>query len=205
MASPFRLQGQYADDETGLCLTRFRYFDPQVGRWWCSPDPLGLAGGGDQFGFNGAPTWAVDTLGLNPTPEQIDHAVKNIPGLTEEQARLIMTESFKRNSSAVFGGSRIRGNFRPDSDLDVGFGGLSKAQAGKVIDKANELGPLSIETTRIVPGNATNNIPVIESPEEFFLREGVRSDPGRVGERFVPSGYIAYHPDGRIVDGRITC
>ncbi|WP_434045860.1 MULTISPECIES: DUF6531 domain-containing protein [Sorangium] len=204
VASPFRLQGQYADDETGLCLTRFRYFDPQVGRW-CSPDPLGLAGGGDQFGFNAAPTWAVDTLGLNPTPEQIDHAVKNIPGLTEEQARLIMTESFKRNSSAVFGGSRIRGNFRPDSDLDVGFGGLSKAQAGKVIDKANELGPLSIETTRIVPGNATNNIPVIESPEEFFLREGVRSDPGRVGERFVPSGYIAYHPDGRIVDGRITC
>ncbi|WP_437945443.1 DUF6531 domain-containing protein [Sorangium sp. So ce296] len=204
VASPFRLLGQYADEETGLCLTRFRYFDPEVGRW-CSPDPLGLAGGGDPFGFNAAPTWAVDTLGLDPTPEQIDHAVKNIPGLTEDQARLIMNESFKRNSSAVFGGSRIRGNFRPDSDLDVGFGGLSKAQAGKVIDKANELGPLSIETTRIVPGNGTSNIPVIESPEEFFMREGVRSDPGRVGERFVPSGYIAYHPDGRIVDGRIRC
>lgn len=61
--SPFRLVGQYADDETGLCHTRYRYFDPEVGRW-CSPDPLGIAGGRNLFSFDGSPTTGIDPLGL---------------------------------------------------------------------------------------------------------------------------------------------
>ncbi|WP_437676273.1 DUF6531 domain-containing protein [Sorangium sp. So ce131] len=61
--SPFRLLGQYADEETGLCSTRFRYFDAEVGRW-CSPDPLGLDGGPSLFGFDGSPVSAVDPFGL---------------------------------------------------------------------------------------------------------------------------------------------
>jgi RHS repeat-associated protein len=61
--SPFRLLGQYADVETGLCHTRFRYFDPDRGRW-ISPDPIGVAGGANLFGFNGTPTSDVDPLGL---------------------------------------------------------------------------------------------------------------------------------------------
>jgi RHS repeat-associated protein len=64
VTSPFRLLGQYADDETGLTSTRFRFFDPEVGRW-CSPDPLGLAGGPDLNGWNGAPTAEMDPLGLS--------------------------------------------------------------------------------------------------------------------------------------------
>ncbi|AUX40055.1 uncharacterized protein SOCE26_014510 [Sorangium cellulosum] len=63
VASPFRLLGQYADEETGLCSTRFRYFDPEVGRW-CSPDPLGISGGANLFGFDGNPLNNVDPLGL---------------------------------------------------------------------------------------------------------------------------------------------
>ncbi|HZF52539.1 MAG TPA: DUF6531 domain-containing protein [Polyangiaceae bacterium] len=62
--SPFRLLGQVADEETGLCFTRFRCFDPEVGRW-LSPDPLGFAGGKDLFGFDGSPTGMVDPLGLS--------------------------------------------------------------------------------------------------------------------------------------------
>jgi RHS repeat-associated protein len=61
--SPFRLLGQYADEETGLCYTRFRYFDAEVGRW-CSPDPLGIWGGNNLFAFDGAPTIVADPLGL---------------------------------------------------------------------------------------------------------------------------------------------
>jgi RHS repeat-associated protein len=61
--SPFRLLGQYADAETGLCCTRFRYFDADVGRW-CSPDPLGLLGGRNLCQFNGSPAVEVDPLGL---------------------------------------------------------------------------------------------------------------------------------------------
>ncbi|WP_437590628.1 DUF6531 domain-containing protein [Sorangium sp. So ce1000] len=61
--SPFRLLGQYADDETGLCYTRFRFFDPEIGGW-CSPDPLGIQGGGNLFSIGGSPTNVVDPLGL---------------------------------------------------------------------------------------------------------------------------------------------
>ncbi|XXT15156.1 RHS repeat-associated core domain-containing protein [Sorangium sp. So ce429] len=62
--SPFRLLGQYADEETGLHHTRFRYWDPEVAQW-CSPDPLGIAGGPRLFAFDGNPTADVDPWGLN--------------------------------------------------------------------------------------------------------------------------------------------
>ena len=62
-SSPFRLLGQYADEETGLCYVRFRYFDAEAGRW-CSPDPLGMLGGKNLVGFGFSPQHATDPLGL---------------------------------------------------------------------------------------------------------------------------------------------
>jgi RHS repeat-associated protein len=61
--SPFRLLGQYEDAETGLCYTRFRYFDAETGRW-CSPDPPGIVGGRNLLGYDGAPSIEVDPWGL---------------------------------------------------------------------------------------------------------------------------------------------
>jgi RHS repeat-associated protein len=89
--SPFRLLGQYADEETGLCYTRFRYFEPERGRW-LSPDPLEILGGLNLAGFNGAPTLMVDPLGLadpwaphNPGQNDIIgkgiHFNTDVPGL----------------------------------------------------------------------------------------------------------------------------
>jgi RHS repeat-associated protein len=40
--TPLRLPGQYADEETGLCYNRHRYYDPETGHF-LSPEPLGLA------------------------------------------------------------------------------------------------------------------------------------------------------------------
>lgn len=60
---PLRLQGQYADAETGLCYNRFRYFDPETGSF-VSQDPIGLAGGeGVYAAFPNANGW-TDPLGL---------------------------------------------------------------------------------------------------------------------------------------------
>jgi RHS repeat-associated protein len=61
--SPFRLLGQYADEETDLCATRFRYFESSTGRW-LSPDPLGFRGGPNLYAFDGSPTLVADPLGL---------------------------------------------------------------------------------------------------------------------------------------------
>jgi RHS repeat-associated protein len=63
ITSPFRLLGQIADDELDLCFTRFRLFDPEVGRW-ISPDPVGLDGSSNMYAFDGAPSVVVDPWGL---------------------------------------------------------------------------------------------------------------------------------------------
>jgi RHS repeat-associated protein len=61
--SPFRLLGQYFDEETGLAYARFRYFDAAKGRW-ISPDPLGIDGGNNLAAFDGSPSNDSDPLGL---------------------------------------------------------------------------------------------------------------------------------------------
>ena len=60
-----RFQGQYFDVETGLHYNRFRYYDPDVGRF-VSQDPIGLAGGENLYQYAPNPTGWVDPLGLWP-------------------------------------------------------------------------------------------------------------------------------------------
>ena len=69
--SPFRLLGQIFDEDVGLSWTHHRVFDAHSKRW-LSPDPIGLAGGMDAFGFDGAPTVVVDPFGL-ATGDPHDH------------------------------------------------------------------------------------------------------------------------------------
>ena len=45
---PFRFQGQYYDEESGLHYNRFRYYDPEIGRF-VSQAPIGLRGGMNLF------------------------------------------------------------------------------------------------------------------------------------------------------------
>ena len=61
--NPIRLQGQYADCETGLHYNRNRYFEPRIGAF-VSQDPLGLTAGENIFAYaNNILAWS-DPLGL---------------------------------------------------------------------------------------------------------------------------------------------
>jgi RHS repeat-associated protein len=60
---PIRLQGQYADNESGLRFNRHRYFDPQIGQF-ISQDPIGLRGGSNPYQFAVNTFGWVDPLGL---------------------------------------------------------------------------------------------------------------------------------------------
>ena len=63
--NPIRLQGQYADEETGLSYNRFRYFDNKIGAF-ISIDPISLNGGINLYEYANNPQGWIDPLGLNP-------------------------------------------------------------------------------------------------------------------------------------------
>jgi RHS repeat-associated protein len=71
---PFRYQGQYQDEETGLYYNRFKYYDPSLG-YYISKDPIRLAGGNRFYCYvNDVNRW-IDELGLakgDPIDEWID-------------------------------------------------------------------------------------------------------------------------------------
>ena len=63
---PFRYQGQYEDEETGLYYNRFRYYDSNTGSY-LSQDPIRLAGCNlALYGYVCDTNCWIDTLGLRP-------------------------------------------------------------------------------------------------------------------------------------------
>jgi RHS repeat-associated protein len=62
-AQPLRFQGQYYDSETGLHYNRFRYYDPDTGRF-VSQNPIGLQGGNNLYQYAANPSGWIDPLGL---------------------------------------------------------------------------------------------------------------------------------------------
>lgn len=61
---PFRYQGQYGDEETGLYYNRFRYYDADDGRY-VSQDPIRLAGGNPTiYGYVRDTNSWIDVFGL---------------------------------------------------------------------------------------------------------------------------------------------
>ncbi|MGO2105146.1 MAG: RHS repeat domain-containing protein [Proteus vulgaris] len=60
----FRFAGQYEDKESGLYYNRFRYYDKDTGQY-ISPDPIGLLGGFNPYGYVHCPIGWVDPLGLS--------------------------------------------------------------------------------------------------------------------------------------------
>ncbi|BBA40862.1 MULTISPECIES: RHS repeat-associated core domain-containing protein [Burkholderia] len=67
-----RFQGQQFDDETGLHYNRYRYYDPNSGRF-VSKDPIGLVGGINVFHYAPNPIVWIDPLGLQKKPSVPPH------------------------------------------------------------------------------------------------------------------------------------
>jgi RHS repeat-associated protein len=60
-----RFPGHYYDAETGLHYNRFRYYDPELGRY-IQPDPEGIAGSVNLYAYPANPLTDVDVDGLHP-------------------------------------------------------------------------------------------------------------------------------------------
>ena len=61
-ATPFRFPGQFEDPETGLHYNRYRYYDPDLGRY-LSPDPIGIDGGFNLYAYGPNPVGWSDPMG----------------------------------------------------------------------------------------------------------------------------------------------
>ncbi|HAS6347195.1 TPA: hypothetical protein I7241_04360 [Vibrio vulnificus] len=145
------------------------------------------------------------TLRTSGITEQSAFLSKHVPDLTTEQATLILEQGLKRDSTVVFGGSRIRGDFSKGSDIDVGFGSLSEKQAQRIIKNINKTTAdnphfLKMEELTIVPGKSTQTIETMTTPEQFFQRAGIRAGGDlKAGQPYTPSGSITIDPDGKII------
>lgn len=92
-ATPFRFAGQYEDEETGLFYNRYRYYDPEIGRY-ISPDPSGLEGGRNLYAYGMNPVGWVDPFGLF-------HGVRveafDVPGIPAGSEFISGADSFPPN------------------------------------------------------------------------------------------------------------
>ena len=76
----FGYAGYYVHAPTGLYLTKYRAYDPNLGRW-LSRDPLGAGGGLNAYAYvNGAPVGATDPDGLQMLSASASMDVAAPPG-----------------------------------------------------------------------------------------------------------------------------
>jgi RHS repeat-associated protein len=90
---PLRFQGQYFDVETGLHYNRFRYYDPGAGRF-VSQDPIGLAGGDNEYCFVVDPISWFDASGLSSA--KLNSALGGTVGDSRQAHHLIPEEIWSK-------------------------------------------------------------------------------------------------------------
>jgi RHS repeat-associated protein len=155
VTQPLRMQGQYWDEEIGLCYNRYRYFDPQICSF-ISQDPIGFAGGENVYAY--APNiWGwVDPLGLsckakerrfNSSDEAAHVALDRYNPLSIQENREFGGLIFKDNEG-LYGHTRAtrggidgvnpwKGKAIPSGTEEVGYwhthGNYSKMENGKLI------------------------------------------------------------------------
>jgi RHS repeat-associated protein len=85
---PFRYQGQYEDEETGLYYNRFRYYSPEEGTY-ISQDPRRVLGGTRMYAYVIDPNALIDIFGLNPTYFPVDNLGRPTGATTDVTKQII--------------------------------------------------------------------------------------------------------------------
>ena len=91
---PFRFQGQYYDEESGLHYNRFRYYDPQIGRF-ISQDPIGFAGSDNFYEYAPNPIVWVDPWGLQKREPNYGRTGCGLKGMVKFQDHHIISDTNK--------------------------------------------------------------------------------------------------------------
>ena len=117
-ANSLRFQARPYDTETGLYYFRARYYDPELGRF-ISEDPIGLAGGINQYAFAGNdPVNNTDPSGLHSAYRPYDC------GNGSSEQLVVDIGNNEVSSSCVYGGGGM--SFTGNS----GYGDFGGSDAG---------------------------------------------------------------------------
>lgn len=114
ISCPFRFQGQYYDEESGLHYNRHRYYDPEVGRF-ISSDPIRLRGGNNLYVYAPNPLEWIDPLGLNKKLCPCSTIVQNSAGDDVERRYVNNQDELLGAAESAAGGSLDNyTNYKPD-------------------------------------------------------------------------------------------
>ena len=164
---PLRFQGQYYDTETGLHYNRFRYYDPDIGRF-VTLDPIGLLGGVNLYAYASNPISWIDPLGLSSAALRKDMGMSSsIKGRAGHH--LIPEKVWKNhepflNNIGMSGQRDLAANGIDIPTSNNGLGSSELAHRGrhpeysKSVD--SELGDISkrLETNKITPEEAKQEV-----------------------------------------------
>jgi RHS repeat-associated protein len=118
---PIRFPGQWFDAESGLHYNRFRYYEPETGRY-LSQDPIGLLGGFNLYAYGKNPINWVDPFGLART--QVPAWVRRLPaGMDRNTAR----DTTMRDAMQAAGRSGSTIQMVPDHLLSQSVADVAKA------------------------------------------------------------------------------
>lgn len=169
---PFRYQGQYEDEETGLYYNRFRYYSPEMGIY-ISSDPIGLAGNNPTlYGYvQDVNTW-LDIWGFNvfwsgrsPALEAARVFTSNNPGrvVLEDTSKGIELTNITKEMDWIDAKplwNNASAEFAENAVADFNAGKISHVDV--FINDAHYSGSISVWESVEKPILVKNNIPIVE-------------------------------------------
>ncbi|MEQ5209033.1 RHS repeat-associated core domain-containing protein, partial [Proteus sp. fly-1067] len=141
----FRFAGQFEDNETGLYYNRFRYYDKDSGQY-ISPDPIGLLGGFNPYGYVHNPVGYIEPLGLMCCPlitKGADVTSEIIQGALKGDTMQTVQGSVSLPAIQRYVDRLLKGDVAPPIKVDgnVIVEGNHRYVAGKIVGKIPETVP----------------------------------------------------------------
>jgi RHS repeat-associated protein len=180
--NPFRFQGQYRDEESGLHYSRFRYYDPDTGRF-IQQDPIALVGSDNLYWYAPNPISWLDPFGLTTAScKSGDRGrAKAVADMKKAGFKIVGEEV-----TMIVGGARIRADFVAEKngrlyvfEVKNGTGGLTENQtsskAFNIGNPANQNGAIQTSGGSDPPGRVK---PFTIDTDNAPARLGDRGDTG---------------------------
>lgn len=171
--TPMRFDGQYEDVETGLFYNRYRYYDPNAGRY-ISADPYGLDVGLNVFVYGKNPIGFVDPLGLDK--HHCSVSLETADGQTWVPTTNSGMEGDDGAMPGMISGWRLSG--RPNGRPDMIPGAIPCGE-GEPLTTKKETGRTSIPTSHTEQGAK-------EWAEHHFDDKDLRGSRMKLGGQFPP-------------------